>query len=428
MTPRRGSLSRPAARPTRNSRGSAPFSRWRPTASSSCIAPAAAGLEVCRARSAILDHIIRNLWQIAFQNLSPQAQKEFPPIAVVALGGYGRSELNPHSDIDLMFLHEGQVSNSRTRPLPVLERVMNGVWLPLFDLGLKPGHSVRTIADCVAAANDKTDPRSMETKTSLIEARLIVGDAKLFTRFQKAVLHKCVEGYEEKYIAARLEDQAARRTKYGNSACMQEPNIKNGCGGLRDFQNLLWMAFFKYRTRSLKDLQELEFVTDRERKQLEAAYDFLLRVRTELHYHVNRATDVLTKNLQPAIAHNLGYTDRSPQPAHREVHARCLHAHRATSISSPARWSSAWPRAAAAVALRRLRAFLPGRKQAPRRAGGRLQVRQRRDPRRVQPHLPRPARAGSCACSSTPSSAGCACIPTWPSSSATSSRWWTAIS
>ena len=269
------------------------------------------GLVVCRARAAILDHIIRSLWQIAFQNLSAQAQREFPPIAVVALGGYGRSELNPHSDIDLMFLHEGQVSSSRTRPLPALERIMNGVWLPLFDLGLKPGHSVRTIADCVTTANDKSDPRSVETKTSLIEARLIIGDQKLFTKFQKSILHSCVENWVERYINARLEDQSARRAKYGNSACMQEPNVKNGCGGLRDFQNLLWMAFFKYRTRSLKDLQQLEFVTDRERKQLETAYDFLLRVRTELHYHTNRATDALSKSVQPAVAHSLGYVDRS---------------------------------------------------------------------------------------------------------------------
>ena len=271
----------------------------------------AGGMEICQARSAILDHIVRQLWNATLNTLSAQARKEFPPIAVVALGGYGRAELNPHSDIDLMFLHEGQVAG-HARPLPLLEKVMNGVWLPLFDLGLKPGHSVRTITECAAAANAKGDPRSMETKTSFLEARLIVGDEKLFARFQKTVVAKCVAGHEAEYIAARLEDQTARRAKFGNSACMQEPNLKNGCGGLRDFQNLLWMAFFKYRTRSLAELLQHDLVTGREQKQLEVAYDFLLRVRTELHYHVNRATDTLTKNLQPAIAHNLGHKERSP--------------------------------------------------------------------------------------------------------------------
>ncbi len=271
----------------------------------------AGGLVVCHARSILVDCVIQALWNAAVSSLSELARKRFPPIAVVALGGYGRSELNPFSDIDLLFLHDGQVAG-HAKPLPVLEKILNGVWLPLFDVGLKPGHAVRTIPECVAAANDKDDERRIETRTSLIEARLIVGDAKLFAKFQKTVLAKCVEGYVDKYIAARLEDQAKRRAKFGNSACMQEPNLKNGCGGLRDYQNLLWMAFFKYRTRSLADLQKHELVMPRERKQLEAAYDYLLRVRTQLHYHVGRPVDALTKNLQPAVATGLGYANRSP--------------------------------------------------------------------------------------------------------------------
>jgi [protein-PII] uridylyltransferase len=265
----------------------------------------ARGLEICAARAAILDALLRHLWAVARMGLSPQAQKEFPAMSLVAIGGYGRAELNPFSDIDFMFLHDGQVAANK--PLPYLSKLIDGVLYPLWDIGLKVGHAVRSIDDCVKVAN--TD---MQSKTSLIEARLIAGDEKLFLHFQKTLAAKCVAGFEEKYIAARLEDQATRRAKYGNSACMQEPNLKNGCGGLRDFQNLLWMTFFKYRTRSLRELEQQKFVGAVECKQLESAYDFLLRVRTELHYHVNRPLDVLGKSLQPAIASNLGYTDRSP--------------------------------------------------------------------------------------------------------------------
>jgi len=263
------------------------------------------GREICQARAAILDELLKHLWESAVESLTAPAKKEFPTIALVAIGGFGRAELNPHSDIDFMFLHEGQVSAGK--PLPLLAKLIDGILYPLWDIGLKIGYSVRDLADCVKVAN--TD---MQSKTSMIESRLIIGNDALFEKFKRTLVSKCVVGYEQEYIKMRLEDQATRRTKHGNSACMQEPNIKNGCGGLRDFQNLLWMVFFKYRARSLADLQQRDFVSASERKQLEAAYDFLLCVRTELHYHTNRPQDVLGKNVQPPVALNLGYSDRSP--------------------------------------------------------------------------------------------------------------------
>jgi [protein-PII] uridylyltransferase len=215
----------------------------------------ASGVKICQARSAILDLIIRHLWEGAFNALSDQARKEFPPIAVVALGGYGRGELNPHSDIDLMFLHEGQVVAHQTKALPALEKVMNGVWLPLFDLGLKPNQTVRTIADCVAAANDKSDSRSVETRTSLIEARLIIGD-KSCLPVSKDVLARCVEATKSGISQRGSMTEPPRRAKFGNSACMQEPNIKNGCGGCAIFKICSGWRSFKYRTRSLAELQQ----------------------------------------------------------------------------------------------------------------------------------------------------------------------------
>ncbi|HEX4644952.1 MAG TPA: hypothetical protein VH598_05025, partial [Verrucomicrobiae bacterium] len=174
----------------------------------------AGGLEICRGRATLIDILLRHMWDAIKGNLSPESQKEFPPLGIVAIGGYGRAELNPCSDIDFMFLHDGQVA-SGNRPLPHLSRMMDGILYPLWDIGLKVGYSVRSIDDCVKAARE-----DMQSKTSLIEARLVVGNEALFQKFQKAVVTKCVEGYEDRYIAARLQDQAARHAKFGNSPSM----------------------------------------------------------------------------------------------------------------------------------------------------------------------------------------------------------------
>ncbi|MDX1953242.1 MAG: [protein-PII] uridylyltransferase [Verrucomicrobiota bacterium] len=265
----------------------------------------AGGREVCRARAAVLDVLLRSILQ-AVQNNLQHANLPIPKYAVAGIGGYGRGELNPFSDIDIMFLHEPDLV-TRGKAKPNLGALTDGLLYTLWDLGLKVGHSVRSIEDCVVVAN-----QDMQSKTALIEARHIAGDKSHFERMQAVVLAKCVRGYESAYIQARIQDQEVRRAKFGNSASMQEPNIKNGCGGLRDYQNLLWMAFFKYRVRSLSELQEKGLISEAERKQLDAAYDFLLWVRNELHYQAKRAVDVLSKSVQPSVGYALGYTERSP--------------------------------------------------------------------------------------------------------------------
>ena len=318
----------------------------------------AGGVEICQARAAILDALLKHLWTAALETV-PGAKKIAAPVALVALGGYGRAELNPHSDIDFMFLHDGLVSGGKSRS--PLKELYDGLLYPLWDLGFKIGYSMRDLDECVAQAN-----KDMQSKTSFVEARLVIGDAALFAKFQKLVVAKCVAGHEEKYIAARLEDQATRRSKHGNSPFMQEPNLKNGCGGLRDLQNLPWMAFFKHRTRSLADLEEKEFVTAAERKQLEAAYDFLLRARTEMHYHENRAQDVLGKNIQPAVAHNLGYHDRSPSQR-IEKFMRDLYTHMRnvflTTRTLEQRMALVVPQQSGR--LQKLKSLLPGGKPRP---------------------------------------------------------------
>jgi [protein-PII] uridylyltransferase len=265
----------------------------------------AEGREICRARSVIIDLVLCNILEGIRKSSPLLAQGPGPAFALVAIGGYGRSELNPFSDIDIMFLHEGdQVSLGKARP--ALSELIDGLLYTLWDLSFKVGHSVRSIDDCVQVANS-----DMQSKTALIEARRIFGNETLFDKLGRTVLAKCVLEHENEYITARLEDQALRRAKYGNSAFMQEPNIKNGCGGLRDYQNLLWMSHFKYQTRSLLDLEQRQMISASERKQLDSAYGFLLRVRNELHYLVNHPAEILGRSLQPAVAANLGYHDRS---------------------------------------------------------------------------------------------------------------------
>src|SRR3954470_16579032 len=265
----------------------------------------ASGREVAHARATLIDVLLRYIVEPVKKSIAA-SKIVVPKFALVAIGGYGRGELNPFSDIDIMFLQEGEmVTGGKARPQ--LGALTDALLYTLWDLGLKVGHSVRSVEDCVKVANS-----DMQSKTSLIESRLVMGERELFERMQAVVVAKCVRGYEEVYIEARLRDQSERRAKFGNSPFMQEPNIKNGSGGLRDYQNLLWMAFFKYRVRSLEDLEKEDLISESERKQLDAAYDFLLWARNELHYTAKRAVDVLTKSVQPTVAHNLGYTDRSP--------------------------------------------------------------------------------------------------------------------
>ncbi len=265
----------------------------------------AGGRESARARAAVLDSLLRHILTSLQANMIAAGRK-IPKFALVAIGGYGRGELNPLSDIDIMFLHESdQVSRGKANPN--LAELTDGLLYTLWDVGLKVGHSVRSVDDAVIAANS-----DMQSKTSLIESRLVAGDEALFKRLEAVIMAKCVRGFQKAYIDARLEDQTARRNKFGNSPLMQEPNIKNGCGGLRDYQNLVWMTFFKFRVRSLAELEQRGLFPESERKQLEAAYDFLMLVRNELHLITKRPVDTIPKSLQPTIAHNLGYTDRSP--------------------------------------------------------------------------------------------------------------------
>ena len=177
--------------------------------------------------------------------------------------------------------------------------------LPL-EVGFKVGHSTRSIAEAIRQAN-----ADMQSKTSLLESRLVAGDEALFETFRDRFVKQCVESHVEKYIRDRIANQQERHEKFGETVYMQEPNIKNGCGGLRDYQNLVWMAFFKFGVQTTAGLVEKKFCNESERRQLERAYDFLLRARTELHYLNKRCADAIVLGQQLALANKLGYAQKN---------------------------------------------------------------------------------------------------------------------
>jgi len=258
------------------------------------------GREICSQRASLVDVILRHLLTASFA-ADPSRQKRPAELALVAIGGYGRGELNPYSDVDIMFLH-GDGKKIDPRINQAVERILYMLW----DIGFKVGHSTRSIAGAIKQAN-----ADMLSKTSLLESRLVAGDEQLFGAYRERFVKRCVDRHEDEYIQARMQNQAERHAKNGGSIYMQEPNIKNGCGSLRDYQNLLWISYFKERLLSTAGLVEKKLLNEAERRSLERAYDFLLRVRTELHYMNQRATDVIVLSQQLQLANKLRYPQKN---------------------------------------------------------------------------------------------------------------------
>src|SRR6058998_78601 len=275
----------------------------------------ASGREICTRRAELVDVLLRYVFGGAAATARRNGETRVP-LALIALGGYGRGKLNPFSDIDVMLLHHQRA----TEISPDLEEMVNQVLYLLWDSGFKVGHSTRSIKEAIAQAN-----RDMRTKTALLESRFLAGDRELAREFREQFRSKCVGGHEREYVEMRMQDQVARHRKFGDSVYLQEPNLKSGCGGLRDYQNLLWITYFKEGSLSTNQLVGKDWLSESDQRRIERAYDFLLRLRTDLHYVTGRATDILHMNLQEQIAMRLGYSPRKGQLRSEALMRDCYH-------------------------------------------------------------------------------------------------------
>jgi [protein-PII] uridylyltransferase len=253
----------------------------------------------------IHDEIIRLLFEFAVEHLYPSENpSEAERMAVVATGGYGRGLLAPGSDIDLLFiLPYKQTAWGES----VAETILYCLW----DTGLKVGHATRSINECIRQA--KAD---MTIRTSVLEARYLLGDRKLFdelvTRFDKEV----AQGSGPEFVVAKLAEREERHRRAGQSRYLVEPNIKDGKGGLRDLHTLFWIAKYVYRVREPEELIEKGVFNRREYLLFRRCEDFLWSVRCHMHFLAGRAEERLSFDIQREIAVRLGYTER---PGLRDV-------------------------------------------------------------------------------------------------------------
>jgi [protein-PII] uridylyltransferase len=256
----------------------------------------AGGLQIASIRSHQVDVLLTRVCRLVDSESSNFYHHDLEKIAVVALGGYGRAELAPSSDVDLLFLHSGKASDEVR---PFTEEVLKLLW----DVGLQVGHSFRSARECVSEARD-----DLHSRTALTEARLVCGSAPLFEGLQETLASGL--GRDQRSREAFLESMrvelAERRTRFG-AVALQEPNVKEGIGGLRDLHAILWIGYAVSGKPGLAGLQAAGLLSPAEGRVLNRCREFLTRVRNELHFSTARKSDLLTLDVQEGLAAALGY-------------------------------------------------------------------------------------------------------------------------
>ncbi|HVM82595.1 MAG TPA: [protein-PII] uridylyltransferase, partial [Candidatus Binatia bacterium] len=261
---------------------------------------AGAGLACAHEASFLIDQLIRCLFDYAVESAYPLANPTSAErLGLAAVGGYGRGELAPHSDIDLLFLLPYKLT-------PHSEQVVEFILYRLWDLGLKVGHAARSVSECIRQAQG-----DLTIRTNLLEARYLWGDQPLYEQFRTKFEKEIVKGKGEAFLKDKLAERQARHKRIGDSRYTLEPNIKEGKGGLRDLQTLLWIARFLYRVDDFAGLIGTELLSANEVATYEKALNFLWTLRCHLHYLTDRAEDRLTFDQQSEMARRLGYTDHA---------------------------------------------------------------------------------------------------------------------
>jgi [protein-PII] uridylyltransferase len=253
---------------------------------------------VTSALSALTDTLIRTAFDVAMQHLHRLPNPtDAERIAVIGVGGYGRAEMAPFSDVDLLFLIPWKVT-------PWAESVIESMLYILWDLKLKVGHASRTIAECLRLGRD-----DITIRTALLEHRFVTGDAGLAHDLADQLWSGLFRSTGPGFIEAKLVERADRHKRQGGQRYVLEPNVKEGKGGLRDLQTLYWIGKYLHRTPTAEGLVGAGLLNRDEFDTFTRAEDFLWAVRCHLHYIAGRATDQLTFDAQVEVAARMGYRD-----------------------------------------------------------------------------------------------------------------------
>ena len=262
-----------------------------------------AALPTRRAYCWLADCLVTCTFAVASQILHPKiSSTDDEALALLAVGGYGRGEMAPQSDIDLLFLMQKHIS---PRAKSVIEAMLYILW----DLHLKVGHSSRTLSDCL-----KLGAEDFTIRTALLEQRFLVGDKAPAATLAKRLKSELFQGTETEFVAAKLTERDERHERQGERYVV-EPNVKEGKGGLRDLQSLYWIAKYVHHVESIEELVQLAVFRPEEYDRFQKAENFLWAVRCHLHLVTGRPNEQLTFDLQVEVADRMGYQDKSGRRA-----------------------------------------------------------------------------------------------------------------